>query len=135
MHVIYTEPLFQLENIDWLVISKDISDEEEFLKQHNVQYIGDKIDNTENCFEDSIDIIRNVNGVISTDTSLVHLSCNLGIKTYALLTTGCEWRWTLDDKTNWYPDCNLIRQNKQGNWKDVIVKLKEKLVVEDHLQK
>ena len=46
-----------------------------------------------------------------TDTSLVHLSANLNVKTFVLLTLGCEWRWTSDAKTtNWYPESILIRQ-------------------------
>ena len=72
--------------------------------------------------------MRNVDGLISTDTSLVHLSANLNVPTYVLLTTGCEWRWTKNDTTtNWYPDSILIRQKNRGNWKSVIDTLVSKL--------
>ena len=67
--------------------------------------------------------LRNVEGVISTDTSLPHLSLSLGIKTFVLLTVGCEWRWTQDKTTNWYPEAILIRQNKIFNWEEPIKKL------------
>ena len=46
-----------------------------------------------NCFEDTIGIFKNVDGVISTDTSLVYLAANLNVPTYVLLTIGSEWRW------------------------------------------
>ena len=86
------------------------------------------LDNGNDCFEDSISIINNVDGVISTDTSLVHLSANLNVKTFVLLTLGCEWRWTRNDKnTNWYPNSILIRQNKFNDWSNVIDELINKL--------
>ena len=77
-----------------------------------------------NSYEDSISIIKNVDGVFSTDTSLVHLSANLDIKTYVLLTLGCEWRWTRNDKfTKWYPNTILLRQEKFADWNSVINKI------------
>ena len=81
-------PLFQLNNINWIVITKDITKKEKMiLDEYDVKYYGDEIDN-ENAFYDSIPIIRNVKGVFSTDTSLLHLSANLGALTYAILTVG-----------------------------------------------
>jgi hypothetical protein len=116
-------PLFQLD-INFLVITKDITeDEKKILDKYQVKYIGNNIDNCNKSYYDSIEIIKNVDGVISTDTSLVHLSANLDIKTYVLLTVGCEWRWTRDESTNWYPKSILLRQTKQGKWYNVIEQL------------
>ena len=115
-------PLFELDYINWIIITKNITSEErEILNKYNIENYGDILDNGYNCFEDSIGIIKNVDGVISTDTSLIHLSANFNIKSYVLLTLGCEWRWTPNDKTtNWYPNTVLIRQNKLNNWNSVI---------------
>ena len=128
MDLKYALPLFKLNNINWLIITKDLNDEEKkLLNDNNIKYIGNKLDNTNNCFEDSIEVIKHVSGVISTDTSLVHLSANLNIKTFVLLTTGAEWRWTKDEKTNWYPNSILIRQKEHGKWDYVIEELIKKL--------
>ena len=118
-------PLFKIPNINWLVITKDISSKEhQILKKHNVDYYGDILDNGVNSYEDSISIIKNVDGVFSTDTSLVHLSANLDIKTYVLLTLGCEWRWTRNNKfTKWYPNMILLRQDTFADWNSVINKI------------
>ena len=117
-------PLFKLSNINWIVITKDITySEMNILNSYNVKYYGNKIDNTSNSFEDSINIIKNVDAVISTDTSLVHLSANLNIKTFVLLSTASEWRWTYDKTTNWYPNSILIRQKKFNEWNTVIEEL------------
>ena len=73
-----------------------------------------------NCFEDTIGIFKNVDGVISTDTSLVHLAANLDVPTYVLLTIGSEWRWnTNTNNTNWY-QTKFIMTEKSGNWESVI---------------
>tara|TARA_B100000963_G_scaffold361602_1_gene398042 strand:- start:712 stop:2370 length:1659 start_codon:yes stop_codon:yes gene_type:complete len=118
-------PLFNLKNITFIVVTKDVTPEEKrILLENNVKYIGDQIDNNENCFQDTIGIFKNVDGIISTDTSLVHLAANLNLNTYVMLTTGCEWRWTTDiNTTNWYPSLNLLRQKNQGNWESVIEEL------------
>ena len=50
---------------------------------------------------------------------------SLDIKTYVLLTLGCEWRWTNDKTTNWYPKAHLLRQTELSNWTTVISELKE----------
>lgn len=120
-------PLFKLSHINWIVITKDLTiNEKKILNEYNVDYYGDLLDTGPNCFEDTISILKNVEGLISTDTSLVHLSANLNIKTFVLLTLGCEWRWTKnDEKTLWYPNSILLRQNKLNNWDNVIEKIKE----------
>ena len=126
MELLNAIPLFKLKNINWIVITKDITkDESLILEKYGVKYYGKLLDNGNNSYEDSISIIRNVEGVFSTDTSLVHLCANLNIKTYVLLTLGCEWRWTKDEKTNWYPNSILIRQNKYNCWENVINKIIE----------
>ena len=117
MNLNYAIPLFEQKNINWIVITKDVTQEEKkLLNKYNVKYLGNIIDNNK-TFYDSISIIRNVKGVISTDTSLVHLSANLDVPTYVLLTLGCEWRWTHNKSTKWYPKLKLFRQKKFGEWR------------------
>ncbi len=127
MDLKYAIPLFEERDINWIVITKDITKKEEILlNKYNVKYYGEIIDN-EKSFYDSISILRNVKGIISTDTSLVHLSANLDIPTYVLLTLGCEWRWTHNDYTKWYPNLKLFRQKELGNWSDVVKDFKNYL--------
>jgi len=117
--------LFNINDVNFIVITKNITpDEQRILKKYNIKSYGDDIDNDGKAFYDTISILRNVEGVISTDTSLPHLSLSLGVKTFVLLSIGCELRWTTDNKTKWYPDAILLRQQKLGNWKDPIDKLK-----------
>ena len=120
-------PLFELSNITWIVITKSLTDyEKEIIDKYKILYYGDVLDNGSNSYEDSVHIFKHVDGIFSTDTSMVHLSANLGIKTYTLLTLGCEWRWDRDTSTTvWYPDNVLLRQNKLNDWSNVIHKIKD----------
>ena len=42
-----------------------------------------------------------------------------------LLTLGCEWRWTRDKKTMWYPEAELIRQTEIFNWEEIYKRRKK----------
>lgn len=112
---------FKKYNICAVTPTLDINNnEEELLNKNNILILKNIIPNfDEVCFEDTINILKykKIKGLISTDTSLVHLSLSLNIKTFVLLTKGCDWRWTkYNDKTNWYPNAILLRQNEINNW-------------------
>ena len=120
-------PLFQMKHVQWVVLDKSLSTQEKhILQKYKVPYYGQVID-TDKAFYDTISILRHVDGIVSTDTSLPHLSLSLGVKTYVLLTTGCEWRWTRDKTTQWYPDAIVLRQAKFGDWNSVVCQLKTML--------
>ena len=128
MNLINAIPLFEISNIQWIVITRNItSQEKKILKNYNVKTYGNVIDK-EKSFYDTISILRNVQGVVSVDTSLPHLSLSLGIKTFVLLTLGCEWRWGDENTTKWYPDAILLKQTKLSDWKDPINELKTMLL-------
>ena len=133
MELIYAIPLFKLNNINWIITSKDITNEEYTILNtyDNIIILNDKIPHydEEKSFYDTMIILKHVNGVISTDTSLVHLSLTMDIPTYVLLTTGSEWRWSNNStQTNWYPNATLIRQKKIYNWDNVISTLTHMLL-------
>ena len=113
--------LFKLSNINWIVITKSVTAEEMFIiNKYNIQYYGDKIDSNKS-FYDSLNIFKQVDGFITSDTSIAHLSLNMNLNTYVMLSKGCDWRWGREyDTTNWYPKAKLIRQKVQGNWDNVV---------------
>jgi hypothetical protein len=115
--------------VNWICVQKNIIEKEkEFLGLHNVQYIGDKVDNNSECFKDTLTILKKVDLVISTDTSLVHVAGTANLRCWCLLVKGCDWRWTFKDEyTNWYPKMKLIRQTVLFDWTNVIDKVIEDL--------
>ena len=101
-------------------------------KLHN---FSSTIDNGQNSFEDTIEIIRNLDLVITTCTSIAHLSSTIGTKTWILLAYNSDWRWfTNTNSTPWYKNTLLFRQEKLNNWESVFEKVKQKLVSDYKLQ-
>lgn len=79
-------------------------------------------------FQDTANIIANLDLVISIDTSVAHLSASLGKPTWLLLRHEPDWRWgRCGDQSVWYPSMRLFRQIKPGDWNDVIYRVKERL--------
>ncbi len=76
-------------------------------------------------FMDTAAVMKNLDLVITIDTSICHLAAGLGVPVWNLLPTPGDWRWMLDTtETPWYPNMRLFRQPEQGNW----VGLMEKVV-------
>ncbi len=116
------ERLFELSHIQFIIINKEeLSDREKNIieKYDNIYYVGNLIDKNE-AFVDTINIMRMVKGVITTDTSIIHLSANLDVPSYLCLTYCSEWRWGRSDKCIWYPNIKMLRQDKIGIWDNVI---------------
>ena len=69
--------------------------------------------------------------VISVDTSVAHLAGAMGKPVWILLPYMPDYRWLLDrDDSPWYPTARLFRQSVQGEWGDVIERLKQALIKE-----
>lgn len=86
--------------------------------------LGHDPDENENMFMDCAAIIENMDLVISTDTSVLHLAGALGKKTFAPIPIGSCWRWLTERiDTPWYKSVTLYRQTKLLNWDDTFEKL------------
>ena len=59
------------------------------------------------AFLDSIEIIKQMDLVITSDTSIAHLSATLGKKTWIILPFVSDWRW-FQIKTKWYKNVKLL---------------------------
>ncbi len=78
-------------------------------------------------FLETAAIIANCDYVITSDTSVAHLSGGMGKETWLLLHKIPDWRWgTHGERTFWYPSMKLFRQKELNKWQEVI----EKVVIE-----
>ena len=77
-------------------------------------------------------IINNLDLVISTDTSILHLSASFNKETWGILNLYPDWRWSKFEKFNPYNSLKLFRQSRFNYWDDIIddiyYQLKTKLV-------
>lgn len=115
-------PLTTLPGISLYSLQKNFGTDELNEKMHCIRTFGQELDEVHGPFMDTAALIKNLDLVISADTSIVHLAGGLGIPTWVLLPYSAEWRW-LHDRTDspWYPNTmRLFRQEKPGDWDTVI---------------
>jgi Tfp pilus assembly protein PilF len=71
----------------------------------------------ENGFADTAAQISLLDGVVAVDTSLAHLACALGQRTWILLSHAADFRWLrAREDSPWYPGARLLRQARPGDW-------------------
>jgi tetratricopeptide (TPR) repeat protein len=71
--------------------------------------------------------IKNLDLVISSDTSILHLAASLGKETWCILSVDPDWRWGKFAEFYKYENTKLYRQNKFNDWDKVIQKIKDDL--------
>jgi tetratricopeptide (TPR) repeat protein len=111
---------------EYICLQKELKDcdVETFKAQEGIQFFGDEIKD----FGDTAALIECVDLVVSTCTSIPHLSAALGKKTWILLSHVPDWRWLLDRPDSpWYPSVKLYRQPAIGDWDSVFAKVKTDL--------
>jgi len=127
----YFNDLFNIEKINFISLQKGFGLEQikNFKHKDKLYNFSKEVDNGENIFEDTIGILQNIDLVISIDSSLVHLSSTLGIKTFALLHFCPDWRWNLMTKEfSWYDKLKIYRQEEVNKWDSIFSLLKKDLV-------
>ena len=100
--------------------------DKEFLNAYkNIRFFGDELED----FGDTAALISCLDLVISTCTSVPHLSAALGKETWMLLSYTPDWRWLLDRSDSpWYSSLKLYRQQVIGDWTDVLNRVRCDLV-------
>ncbi len=79
-------------------------------------------------FNDTASVLKNLDVLISVDSSVLHLGGALGVKTFLMLPKDTEWRWFKDVKTTpWYNSVTIFKQNQQSDWSDVVNNIKNEL--------
>ena len=72
-------------------------------------------------FAETAALIETLDLVIAADTAVAHLAGALGVPVWVLLPHVPDWRWMLHrDQTPWYASARLFRQQRAGDWADVI---------------
>ncbi|MCD7779334.1 MAG: hypothetical protein LUH05_01520, partial [Candidatus Gastranaerophilales bacterium] len=62
-----------------------------------------------NTFEDTAAILKNLDVLITVDSSVCHLAGAMGVKTFLMLPNNAEWRWFYNtEKTPWYDSIRIF---------------------------
>ncbi|HEX2977964.1 MAG TPA: hypothetical protein VHO47_02510 [Candidatus Babeliales bacterium] len=117
--------LFKMENIEIYSLQQGYGSEQinDLNPQHKskLHIFDDHFDKDNGAFVDTAAVMKNLDLVITIDTSIAHLSGAMGIPTWVMLQYASEWRFFLDRSDSpWYPTMQLFRQTTQGDWQTVI---------------
>lgn len=79
------------------------------------------IDTDQGRFMDTAAIMKNMDLIISVDTSIAHLAGAIGVPVWVILMPENDWRWLRDrTDTPWYPSMKLFRRKRLDSLPQVI---------------
>jgi hypothetical protein len=108
----------------------DIGNVKLFSLQRDPDHFSDRITLLEGVDDplQTARLMRAMDLVITIDSMPAHLAGALGVPTWTLLPTDADWRWMEDrDDSPWYPAMRLFRQQRPGDWADVIERVRAAL--------
>ncbi len=74
-------------------------------------------------------MIRTIDGVVTIDSSPLHLAGALGVPTLGLIGAAPDFRWGMHaESTPWYDRVTLLRQERAGSWDAVVQEAKRRIV-------
>lgn len=80
-------------------------------------------------WEDTANIIAGCDLIISSCTSVAHLSAAMGIPTWIVTPIMPYYTWVVPGETSrWYNSVRLFRQSKYGEWEDVFKNIRQELI-------
>jgi tetratricopeptide (TPR) repeat protein len=88
-----------------------------------IYHWGDAVED----YDHTASLVKNLDLVITVNTSLHHLSGALGAKQWCLTPVMCAWRYGVSGPSPWYGNCEMIRQKKAGDWKPVMADVAKRL--------
>ena len=116
--------ILTLKKINFFKLSQNVKSEE-FFDYHSVPNFFDF--GNKSLYEIA-EVMKELDLVISSDTSIIHIAGILNIKSILLLNYNSDWRWFRDKKkTIWYPSVDIIKQENFDIWDNVFDELKKRL--------
>lgn len=77
---------------------------------------------------DTAAVLKNLDLLVSVDTSVAHLAGALGVPAWVALPFVPDWRWLQGrEDCIWYPSLRLFRQSKRGDWDSVFARIKAEI--------
>ena len=88
-------------------------------------------DFTPQDFGETAQVINKLDLVITCDTSVAHLAGSIGVPTLVLLTSfRTYWLWIQGlDRSPWYPSVKVLQQKSEGDWAEVIGRVRHNILL------
>ena len=126
-------PLAQVDGVRLLCLQKNhgLEQLEQLDRAFDVVDLRPEYDAEEGAFLNAAAIMRNLDLVITSDTSLAHLAGALGVRVWVLLGIGADFRWLSGRSDSpWYPTMRLFRQARLGDWTELLTRVAGELAAE-----
>ena len=109
-------------NANFVCLQNEIweRDKKDFKSLNLIDYSKYKLD-------EIASIIKTLDLVITSDTSILHLSASLNKETWAMLSLYPDWRWGEFNKINPYLSLKIFKQEKFNDWSNVESQIYEEL--------
>ena len=100
-------------------------DGNQYIKGYEIDQVGAEILN----FQDTAEIISNLDLVISVDSANVHLAGSMDIPCWVLMPKlNLDWRWYLEEECSyWYNSVRIFKQKEYDDWRYPIKCVKSEL--------
>lgn len=88
------------------------------------------------AFRDTIALMKGLDLIITSDTSVVHIAGTLGVPVWLALKHSPEWRWIpglKDGKSPWYPTLRIFRQPYFSQWEPIFRRMAA--IIRAHLER
>lgn len=110
-------PLAKIKNVKLYSLQKHNGVEElQKIAPGLIYDFGDELDNKHGSFMDTAAIMKQLDLVITADTSVAHLAGALGVPVWVMLPFPSDWRWLQNRvDTPWYPSMKLFRKQRGDN--------------------
>jgi len=93
-----------------------------------IHTFNNAFDRTYGSFMDTAAVMKNIDLVITADTSIAHLAGALGVKVWVMLPFSHDWRWMKDKRHSpLYPTMRLFRQKRNDDWGSVMKEVEAEL--------
>jgi ADP-heptose:LPS heptosyltransferase len=121
-------PLFQIPQIAFYSLQLGAqADDMNNLLQH-APVVRD-LSNLQHDIADAAAIVRQLDLVITVDTSILHLCGGLGLPVWGLISRRGDWRWLGNEHTDsvWYRSLRLFRQQRLNDWDELMQRVATEL--------
>ena len=119
-----------LAGVELISLQKGAGSEQaaELADRFPVTELGSSFDREHGPFMDTAALMKNLDLVITSDTSVAHLAGALGVPVWVALPFSPDWRWLLDrEDSPWYPTMRLFRQTRFDHWPPVFERIADEL--------
>ena len=126
----YFKNISKIQNVQLISLQKNEGIEQisDFQKKNSIMNFDSELD-VNVKFLDTAGLMKNLDLVICSDTSIPHLAGSLGVRVWLLVQKYPYWYWrtSKNNKSMWYDSIKIYKQSKLNSWTSVFNKIENDL--------